>query len=87
MIKTLAKISPIALLWAWVCMEIIKPGWTINVLLGLDILANTIIWGDVETISARSGKEIMEADPNPLARKLCWVLDLFDPDHCQKAAE
>lgn len=83
MIKYL-KTSGLALAVFWVTMEIIKPGWTVNVLLGLDVFANTLLWGDVETISLRMGKQ---EDANPIARKVCAVLDLFDKDHCAKTVE
>ena len=70
-------------LGAWIVMEIIKPGWTINVLLGLDIFANTILFGEVETISSRAGK----AAGQLWADLLCFGLDLFDPGHCENSVK
>lgn len=67
----------------WILLEVMNPGWTINVLLGVDILANTLMGGQVETISARAGKAL---DDSYLAQGLCFVLDIVDPNHCIDAA-
>jgi hypothetical protein len=54
-----------------------------NMLIALDQLANTVVGGDPdETISSRAGKS-----NGKLARVLCRVLHLFDPEHCKKSIE
>lgn len=87
MLKKVTTSCAVVTGFVWIMMEVINPGWTINVLLGIDILANTILWGEVETISARSGKEIAGENPGDQFTILCWFLDIIDPDHCKKAAE
>ena len=59
--------------------------WIINVLLGIDQLANTIAGGDPdETISSRAGKK---EGHHWLATALCWMLDKVDNNHCRDAIE
>ena len=63
-------------------LETFNPGWTWNILVSIDILANTVFFGDVETISARAGKAVGQA----WADGLCYILDTVDPNHCADAA-
>ena len=59
--------------------------WAVNILLGIDQLANTIIGGDPdETISSRAGKK---EGRHWLATGLCWMLNKLDDDHCKDAIE
>jgi len=49
---------------------------------GFDRLANAAIGGlDEMTISAHAGQQIHQ----PWAKSLCWLLNLVDPNHCQKS--
>lgn len=67
-----------------IVLEILSPGYTIRLLVSLDIVANVLAFGEVETISARLGES--EANGNWFAARACDVLDWFDPQHCEKAA-
>jgi hypothetical protein len=51
-------------------------------LLALDILANTILGGDVETMSSRMGREIREGKRCAVCTGVCWLLSRFWPGHC-----
>jgi len=54
-----------------------------NVVVSLDQLVNTLFGGDPdETISSRLGKRNWW-----LGRFICWVLDKFDKNHCEKVLE
>lgn len=56
-----------------------------NILLSLDQLANTLIFGDPdETISSRCGKRIKTSK---VCCWLCWILDKLDARHCHKYIE
>ena len=63
--------------------------WGIQVLLGIDQLANAILAGSSEeTISARSYRMAARPDPKRrwvLARKFIDKLFWFDDDHCHMA--
>lgn len=50
--------------------------------LALDILLNTLLGGDVETISSRMGRAIKEGRRCLLCGLLCWLLSRFWPSHC-----
>lgn len=59
--------------------------YIINVCTAFDQLINAILLGDPdETISSRMGKF---KDTVPPYAWLCWLLDLIDPGHCDKAVE
>ena len=59
--------------------------YLVNVLVSLDQFANTLLGGDPdETISSRLGKFKGTVPPYSW---LCWLLDLIDPGHCDKAIE
>lgn len=58
-----------------------------NILVALDQLVNVLFGGDPdETISSRWGRAVAR-DRCVLCRFACWVLDRFDPGHCQKSIE
>lgn len=65
--------------------EAIKPGYTYNVWINVDELANALLYGDNETISARLGR--LEKDGSWFASAACEVLDVFfgEEDHCVNA--
>ena len=65
--------------------EAVKPGYTYNFWINIDELANVILYGENETISARVGRASKEG--NGLATAFCYILDLaFDEKgHCEKA--
>lgn len=50
--------------------------------LAFDILLNTVLGGDVETISSRMGRALQQGRPCLLCRGVCRLLDLFWPGHC-----
>lgn len=53
----------------------------------LDLAVNTLIGGSPrETLSSRMGKAVAE-DRCVLCKGICWLLDLVDPDHCQKTID
>ncbi len=59
--------------------------YAVNILLGIDQLANTIFGGDPdETISSRAGKR---EGRKIIPTVLCWFLNLIDKDHCKDAIE
>lgn len=58
-----------------------------NLLIALDQFANTLLGGfPDETISSRMGKQIA-AGKCKLCKLTCWVLDLFEKDHCKNSIE
>ncbi len=60
--------------------------WALNMLIGVDQLANSVIRGDPdETISSRAAKS--RARGKAWGCYLCKVLDYLDPDHCRNAIE
>lgn len=60
--------------------------WAINVLIGVDQLANAIIRGAPdETISSRAAKA--EIRGKRWGCVLCKFLDKLDKDHCKKSLE
>lgn len=71
----------------FVVMDILRPGYTMNFWLGLDIFANTVLFGEVETISARLGRSQSAGDW--FATQFCGLLDvLFEEEgHCLNAWE
>jgi hypothetical protein len=50
--------------------------------LALDILLNVILGGDVETMSSRMGRAILQGRRCVLCRFTCRLLDVFWPGHC-----
>ena len=59
-----------------------------NVLIGIDQLANAILFGDPdETISSRLGKRARSGKKDWVTRFLCWALDKIDRNHCEDAIE
>lgn len=60
--------------------------WTVNVLIGLDQFANTLIGGAPdETISSRAARSRERGER--WGRWLCAGLDWLDPGHCKDAKE
>jgi hypothetical protein len=60
--------------------------WFKNLLLALDQLLNTILWGDPdETLSRRAGRA--REEKRWWACRLCEWLDLVDKRHCEKTLE
>lgn len=58
--------------------------YLVNILIALDQLANSILFGDPrETISSRSDKAMKEG--KKWGCVLCKFLALFQKDHCQNA--
>lgn len=53
-----------------------------NLWLALDILLNTVLAGDVETMSSRMGRMIRDRKPCRICGLVCWFLSRFWPDHC-----
>jgi hypothetical protein len=55
-----------------------------NVLIAIDQFFNTILAGNPdETISGRMGRwHSMGGWRAKVAKPMCWLLDLLDPDHC-----
>jgi hypothetical protein len=59
--------------------------WIVNVLVGVDQLANAFAGGDPdETISSRCGKR---QKSNKVCRWLCGLLNKIDRRHCAKSIE
>lgn len=57
-----------------------------NVLVSLDQLVNTILFGDPdETISSRLGKRARRGEK--FAVFICKILNFFDKCHCEKSIE
>jgi len=67
--------------------EAVTPGYSYNVWINIDELANSILWGTNETLSARLGR--WEAEGYWLAPVICAGLDVAfqEDDHCRKAME
>lgn len=60
-------------------------GYLVNVLVAIDQLGNAILGGDPdETISSRCGKLVGKC---VLCTIFCWVLNIFDKNHCVKYIE
>jgi hypothetical protein len=53
-----------------------------RVWLALDILLNTLAFGQVETMSSRMGKAIRDGRQCILCKVLCGLLNLRWKDHC-----
>lgn len=53
-----------------------------RVFLALDIMANTVLFGRVETLSSRMGKSIKAESRCILCRVVCGLLDLRWKGHC-----
>lgn len=53
-----------------------------NFWLALDILINTLLAGDVETMSSRMGRDIKQGKRCTICSTVCWLLSRFWPDHC-----
>lgn len=53
-----------------------------RVWLALDILLNTLLGGDVETISSRMGRAIQQGRRCAVCGAVCWLLSRWWPDHC-----
>ena len=65
-------------------MSVIKR-YLINICIAFDQFVNTLLGGDPdETISSRLGKFKGTVPPYSW---LCWLLDLIDPGHCDRAIE
>lgn len=62
--------------------EEISNGYTYNVWINIDELANALLYGDNETLSERWGKAELEG--SYIAAGVCDVLDVFfkEDDHC-----
>ena len=66
-----------------------------NVVLSFDQFWNAVLGGDPdETISSRMGKWLaVHINDSPcqmcryIAKPVCWVLNLIDPDHCRDAID
>lgn len=67
--------------------EEISPGYTYNVWINIDELANALLYGENETLSARFGRAELEG--SIIATYTCDVLDIFfkEEDHCILALE
>lgn len=65
--------------------EAVRPGYTFDFWINIDELANVVLWGENETISARLGR--WEIEGWTLAAGFCDVLDFFfeEEDHCINA--
>lgn len=53
-----------------------------RVALALDILANTVLAGEVETISSRMGRQLKDGRRCVACSAICWLLSRFWPGHC-----
>jgi hypothetical protein len=54
----------------------------------VDVLLNRILGGERgQTISARMGRRLRDGTATLPERALCGMLDLMDPDHCERAAD
>jgi len=59
-----------------------------NIAFAVDQLINAIFLGDPdETISSRIGKMIRRGTEGWIPRKLNWLLDKIDKNHCRDAIE
>lgn len=62
--------------------------WFWNILISVDQLANTILWGDPdETLSSRMGKMVKRGTAGDVEKGICNVLDGVDKDHCENSIE
>jgi hypothetical protein len=61
--------------------------YAFNVLMGLDIFANTLLGGKVRTISARIGEKKAAGEMDVLTSCIDWVLEKIDPGHSLDAYE
>jgi hypothetical protein len=67
--------------------------WLVNILIGIDQLANAILLGDPdETLSSRIGKTKRKHGgripwSHPIRKVVDWGLDKIDPDHSIDAIE
>lgn len=60
--------------------------YALNVLVSLDQLINTLLWGDPdETISSRAGKAALRG--KRWGCVLCKLLDKLESGHCNKSIE
>lgn len=50
--------------------------------LALDILLNVLLGGQVETMSSRMGRALLENRRCVLCGPVCWLLSRWWPDHC-----
>jgi hypothetical protein len=50
--------------------------------LALDILLNVLLGGQVETMSSRMGRALLEKRRCVLCKPVCWLLSRWWPDHC-----
>ncbi len=58
-----------------------------NILISVDQFINTLLGGDPdETMSSRMGKNIL-AGKCKICKAICWVLNIFQKDHCMKSIE
>lgn len=58
----------------------------VHLLTWLDVKINKyLLFGKVETISARMGRSIQSEHPNPIAIVICDFLNTVQADHCKKA--
>lgn len=54
----------------------------------MNVWLNELLGGEGgQTMSARMGERIRTGDATAGERALCGVLDMIDPDHCERAAE
>ena len=53
-----------------------------NFVLALDIWLNTLMGGDVETMSSRMGRALRDGRKCVLCTTVCWLLSRFWPSHC-----
>lgn len=56
--------------------------YALRVLTALDILLNTLLGGNVETVCAGCARRKRKVD-----RWFCRLLDLLDKNHCEKARQ
>lgn len=66
--------------------------YILNILIGIDQLANAILFGDPdETLSSRFGKWMRDDEKGSfryrLAYIICRTIHLFDKQHCEDAIE
>lgn len=57
-------------------------GYFARLFLAFDILVNTILGGDVETMSSRMGRAIQQGRPCAVCGVVCWLLSRWWPGHC-----
>lgn len=62
--------------------------WFWNILISIDQMANTFLWGDPdETLSSRMGKMVKKGTAGKVEKTLCEVLDKIDDNHCEESIE